>query len=130
MGFAGPTLAFFLLGTVAAQSAPAPALTPPAAAALVADAMQRELPMELNGIVMRRVRAEGDLMIITVELPADSTDRNHTDYVRGFIVGACETQPNPLFENGIRVRVDTYPQGGATRESEVFTRCPTAPASS
>jgi len=125
--FAWPALAALFCG-VAATVQPASAQgTPAVEASLVADAMQGQLPMEANGIIMRRVHAEGDLLVITVEFPPGATDLDHTEYVRGFIIGACETQPNPLFESRVRLRIDTYARGGAARQSEVFTRCPAAP---
>ena len=131
MKFTWQTAAALLFGaTAGGQSAPAATQdTPAAAASMAAESMQPRLPMESNGIVMRRVHAEGDLLVVTVELPVEATDRDHSDYVGGFIVGACRTQPNPLFERRVRMRIDTYAQGRATRQSEVFSSCPPSPAS-
>ncbi|HEX8527963.1 hypothetical protein [Allosphingosinicella sp.] len=112
----------FLGATALAQ----PASAPEAAASAVANAMRGQLPMETNGIVMRRVDAQGDLLIITVELPSGASDLDRSEYVRGFIAGTCETQPNPLFANRVRLRIDTYVQSVA-QQSAVFTDCP-APA--
>ena len=132
MRFAWAALAAVLLGAGAAAQ-PAPQRTPAEAASLVADAMQGQLsegPLssEMNGTIIRRIHAEGDLLIFTVEFPPDATESNHVEYVSGFISGACETQPNPLFDSGVRVRVDTYARGGERRQSEIITRCPAAPA--
>ena len=123
MRFAWLPLGAALLGAAAAAQ---PAPSPIAAASAIADAMQAQLPMEMDGIVMRRVQAEGDMLVVTVELPADATDQNRSEYVRGFMAGACESQPNPLFENRVRLRIDTYTPNSAPRQSEVFTRCPAA----
>lgn len=111
-------------GAAALPSTTSAQQTPAAAASLVADAMQRQLPLEANGMMMRRVHAEGDLLIVTTELPADATEGNHSEYVLGFIAGVCQTPPSALFENRVRLRIDTYSRGGPTRQSEVFTRCP------
>jgi hypothetical protein len=123
MRFAWLALGAALLGA-AASAQPAP--SPQAAASAIAEAMQGQLPMETNGIAMRRVHAEGDMLVVTVELPASASDHDRSEYVRGFIAGACDTQPNPLFESRVRLRIDTYTQSSAPRRSEVFTRCPAA----
>ena len=128
MRLAWPLLAASLLAAAAAAAQPASRGSPSQAASRVAEAMQAQLPVDSNGIVMRRVHADGDLLVVTVELPATATEQNHIEYVSGFMSGTCQTRPNPLFENGIRLRIDTYPTGGTTRQSEVFTRCP-SPAS-
>jgi hypothetical protein len=130
MRFAWLALGAVFLGA-AAVAQPAATPSPQAAASAIAGAMQAQLPMEAQGIVMRRVRAEGDLLIVTVELPADATEHNRSEYVRGFMIGVCQVQPAPLFESRVRLRIDTYTQSSAPRQSEIFTRCPgAAPAKS
>ena len=121
-----------LLLAVLAAAQPAP----PAAdnerfpsAGEIATAIQGSLPRPLSGgFVLTAARADGALLILTMEIPASSAGAMESDQfalliARGFCRGP---RAQAMFEHGLRMRIDTATGGAAPVPGTVIERCPAA----
>ena len=106
----------------AAQAQPQQAIT----AAVLVERMQPHLPRPFSGgSVLTGARAEGNMLIMTVEVPAAWPPSGRDSFVRGFVTGICGQPQNPFFDNRISVRIDITSAGSdAVQQGEVISRCP------
>lgn len=120
-----------------AASAPAPAATAPAAqpaqqqrvtAALLTERMRPHLPRAFNqGAQLVAVRAEGETVVMTVDVPEEWLDEGIATFERFFLMGLCSERENIFFDNGISVRIDTFTSARREpRAGNVLNACPAA----
>ena len=126
------TIIAWLVGA-ALLGAPATALAeedlPAFTAAAVAAAMQEGLPQRYEGgVSMVAVAAEREVLVVTFDMPAAiAADLDRVAVAREFAGGFCEGgDAAPLFEEGLRVRVDTRIDGGDPIPGILIERCPEA----
>jgi len=123
------------LALAAASTSAAPAQPPPPGAAepitaeLLVERVRPHLPRDFpQGARLVAARAEGQMVIMTVEVPGEWLDEGRGAFERSFITGFCAERENIFFDNGISVRIDTRPRGAAgdPRTGTVISRCPDA----
>lgn len=110
---------------LAAQPQPGERIT---AEALV-ERVRPHLPRDFqHGARLVAARAEGQMVVMTVEVPADWLTAGIGTFERFFIAGFCDDRENIFFDNGISIRVDTSARGSsaAPRAGTVFSSCPAA----
>jgi glucose/arabinose dehydrogenase len=106
--------------------APAPAQPPQRlTASMMVDGLRPHLPREFDGgATLRAARAEGDLVIFTVEVPPHWLSAGVAVFTQGFTDGMCRAPENPFFDNGISIRIDTVTGRGEPTTGQVISRCP------
>ena len=128
-------ISFFTLGAaaliagapVAARSAPASAVSQPRrmTAAAMVDGMRPLLPRQFEGgAVLRAARAEGDLVIMTVEVPPQWMAQGVAVFTQAFTAGMCSQRDNPFFDNGLSLRIDTFSGSAEPTTGQVISGCP------
>lgn len=121
--------ALSLTGSLAQPPAPPPERAPapiPSAAEIAATA-QNALPWPLErGAAIVAVRAEGSLLIMTMEVPAAVGAMAGDQFALGIARGFCRGPlAQEIFASGLRLRVDRASGGGAPlRLGTVIESCP------
>lgn len=116
------------LALAAAQpAAPAPDSVRFATATEIAAAMQGDLPRQLSGgFVLTAARADGAVLVLTVEIPAASAGAMESSQFAFLIArGFCQgPRAQAMFDHGLRLRIDTATGGAAPAPGTVIERCP------
>jgi len=108
----------------AAQAAPAavPDAEPMAAG------MRRSLPIPAGPGMIVDARAEGNLLILTIEAPTERITGVAREVIAGaFATGFCRQHGRAFFEAGYRIRVDPKVPGSSAVTGIVTDRCPETP---
>jgi hypothetical protein len=96
-------------------------------AELLVARVRPHLPQDFaHGSRLVDTRAEGQMVIMVVEVPGEWLEQGRAVFERSFIMGFCSEGENIFFDNGISVRIDTLTRGagGNPRTGTVFTACP------
>ena len=117
-----------------AASAPAPAQAAQPAqeqrvtASLLAERMRPHLPRAFNqGAQLVAARAEGETVVMTIDVPTEWLDEGIATFERFFLMGLCSERENIFFDNGISVRIDTVTSARREpRAGAVLSACPAA----
>lgn len=110
----------------AQPAAPAPAAEHIPSAAEIAAAMQGGLPRQLSGgFVLTAARADGALLILTMEVPAEAGAMDSSLFALNIARGFCRgPRAQSMFEHGLRMRIDTASGGAPPAPGTVIERCP------
>ncbi|MEA3012359.1 MAG: hypothetical protein QOD42_904 [Sphingomonadales bacterium] len=108
----------------AAQSPPAPARSVAGFAAF----LQEDLPHRFNGYTAVSARAEGDLLVLTMDGRRGWRQRkSNAELTRETMSGFCGPDGNFLTTvNGGSLRIDTLEDGGNLERGTVMSECPAA----
>jgi hypothetical protein len=89
------------------------------------EGMRPHLPRQFSGgAILRAARAEGDLVIMTVEVPPEWMAEGVAVFTQAFTTGMCSQRDNPFFDNGLSLRIDTLTGGGQPTTGAVISGCP------
>jgi hypothetical protein len=96
-------------------------------AELLVARVRPNLPQDFpQGARLVDTRAEGQTVIMVVEVPGEWLDQGRAVFERSFIMGFCSEGENIFFDNGISVRIDTVPRGTGRdpQPGTVVSSCP------
>jgi hypothetical protein len=111
------------LGTAAIDHCPGPigqGMTP----TTFAGAMQSMVGLGDNGVRIAAVRAEGDTLIVTIDLPARTMSEEEIRETAARGICRRPQVQTSYFGHGFKVRVDTTVQGRALHTGPLITECP------
>lgn len=116
--------------TVAASASWAQvAATEKLTAQLIVERVRPHVPRGFDqGSRLVGIRAEGEMVVLSVEVPPEWLGRGVAEFERFFFAGFCGGSARVFFDNGIAVRIDTRALGtnGEHRPGTVVTVCPAA----
>lgn len=98
-------------------------------AQLIVERVRPHLPRDFDqGSRLVGIRAEGEMVVLSVEVPPEWLGRGVAEFERFFFAGFCGSSSRVFFDNGIAVRIDTRALGtkGEHRPGTVVTACPAA----
>lgn len=95
-------------------------------AQLIVERVRPHVPRDFDqGSRLVGIRAEGEMVVLSVEVPPEWMDRGVAEFERFFFAGFCTASARVFFDHGIAVRFDTRVRGsaGEHRPGTVFTAC-------
>ena len=112
-----------VLALALAQAAPEPVAVTPAQ---FAQAIQGVVGQSYEGgVTISSIYADGPIVVIVLDGPADWRARLSPAEVSGLFLGSfCEGRDFEYFVNGNQMRVDTTEAGAALRSGPIIRACP------